>query len=450
MAFRFRNSIRIAPGIRLNIGKNGVSVSAGVRGATVTAGSNGVYGNVGLPGTGLSYRTRLDKSANQRKRSEQEEKHQSRRERQQATLDFNKDFSELVLTLDAKGGLLINTVAGQPLPAEEHRKLLLNYNVEIHEWLAEQMDKINGNISLLLNPHLDILTPDTTSLRHQVDPFTEPKPKQPIFEPWPLAPQKPVEPQFTWKDSLLPGRKNKRLRIWEEDIEAWKVSHQAWQIKVNALEQAQTAPLQAYREALGIWRARKEIHDTAQRELAATFADRLATDTQVMTEVLKAELNALDWARETLIDFELDKTGRYLKLDVDLPEIESFPTQEARQGVRDLRLVITDKSPTQVRREYARHIHGVILRVIGTAFHSLPSLETLIISGYSQRLNTATGHIQDDYLFSAKVKRSVFAGINFHNLKEVDPIIALERFELVRDMSKSGIFRPIEPIQAID
>lgn len=201
---------------------------------------------------------------------------------------------------------------------------------------------------------------------------------------------------------------------------------------------------------MGIWRARKEIHDTAQRELAATFADRLATDTQVMTEVLKAELNALDWARETLIDFELDKTGRYLKLDVDLPEIESFPTQEARQGVRDLRLVITDKSPTQVRREYARHIHGVILRVIGTAFHSLPSLETLIISGYSQRLNTATGHIQDDYLFSAKVKRSIFAGINFHNLKEVDPIIALERFELVRDMSKSGIFRPIEPIQAID
>ncbi len=445
MAFRFRNSIRIAPGIRLNLGKNGVSVSAGVKGATITAGSNGVYGNLGLPGTGLSYRTRLNKSASQRKRAEQEEKRQNRRERQQTALEVNQDFAELMLALDDKGTLLINACSGQPIPAEEHRKLLLNYNAEIHEWLEEQKDQINGDIDLLLNPHLDILTPDTTSLRHQVDPFTELQPKQPDFERIPLEPQKPVKPEFTWKDSLIIGRKNKRLQAWQADVDAWQLAHQAWQVKAKALEQAQAAPLQAYREALKAWRARKEAHDTEQRKLAATFADRLSTDTQVMTEVLKAELNALDWARETLIDFELDDTGRYLKLDVDLPEIETFPTQEARQGLRDLRLVITEKSPTQVRREYARHIHGVMLRIISTAFHTLPSLEALVIAGYSQRINPATGHIQDDYLFSAKVLRTVFAGINFHNLKEVDPVIALERFELIRDMSKSGIFRPIEP-----
>ena len=445
MAFRFRNSIRIAPGIRLNIGKNGVSVSAGVKGATVTAGSNGVYGNVGLPGTGLSYRTRLDNSASQRKRADQEEKRQNRRERQQAALEVNQDFAELVLGLDDKGNLLINTQSGQPLPAEEHRKLLLNYNAEIHEWLQEQKDEINGDIELLLNPHIDILTPDTTSLRHPVDPFIELQPEQPNFKQSPPEPQKPVELEFTWKDSLVPGRKSKRLAVWQQEVDAWQLAHQAWQTAKNELEALQAAPLAIYQAKLEDWRARKEAHDTEQRELAATFADRLTTDTQVMTEVLKAELNALDWARETLIDFELDDTGRYLKLDVDLPEIETFPTQEARQGLRDLRLVITDKSPTQVRREYARHIHGVVLRIISTAFHTLPSLEELVVSGYSQRANPATGHIQDDYLFSAKVMRTVFAGINFHHLKEVDPVIALERFELLRDMSKSGIFRPIEP-----
>jgi len=80
------------------------------------------------------------------------------------------------------------------------------------------------------------------------------------------------------------------------------------------------------------------------------------------------------------------------------------------------------------------------------AFHTLPSLEELIISGYSQRLNPATGNIRDDYLFSARVRRSVFAKINFHNLKDVDPVIALERFDLVRKMSKTGIFHPIEPL----
>jgi hypothetical protein len=53
--FRFRRSIRILPGVRLNIGKTGISTSVGVRGAQVTLGRGKVRTTVGLPGTGLSY-----------------------------------------------------------------------------------------------------------------------------------------------------------------------------------------------------------------------------------------------------------------------------------------------------------------------------------------------------------------------------------------------------------
>jgi hypothetical protein len=53
--FRFRRSIRIFPGARLNIGKRGVSTSIGVRGAHVTFGKTGTRTTVGVPGTGLSY-----------------------------------------------------------------------------------------------------------------------------------------------------------------------------------------------------------------------------------------------------------------------------------------------------------------------------------------------------------------------------------------------------------
>ena len=62
MAFRFRRTLKIFPGVRLNLGKLGVSVSAGMRGANVTLGRNGLYGNVGAPGTGLSYREKLLKN----------------------------------------------------------------------------------------------------------------------------------------------------------------------------------------------------------------------------------------------------------------------------------------------------------------------------------------------------------------------------------------------------
>ena len=54
--FRFRRSVRILPGIRINLGKRSASVSVGVRGAHVTfGGPRGTRTTVGLPGTGLSY-----------------------------------------------------------------------------------------------------------------------------------------------------------------------------------------------------------------------------------------------------------------------------------------------------------------------------------------------------------------------------------------------------------
>lgn len=55
MGFRFRRSIKILPGIRLYIGRRGVSTSLGVRGAHITVGHGQVRETVELPGTGLSY-----------------------------------------------------------------------------------------------------------------------------------------------------------------------------------------------------------------------------------------------------------------------------------------------------------------------------------------------------------------------------------------------------------
>jgi hypothetical protein len=64
MSFRFRRSVRLLPGVRLNFSKSGVSASFGIRGASVTVGKSGTHLNLGIPGTGLSYRTRLDGPAN--------------------------------------------------------------------------------------------------------------------------------------------------------------------------------------------------------------------------------------------------------------------------------------------------------------------------------------------------------------------------------------------------
>jgi hypothetical protein len=59
MGFRFRRSIKIAPGIRLNVSKSGVSTSLGTRGATVNISRRGTRGTLGIPGTGISYSEKL-------------------------------------------------------------------------------------------------------------------------------------------------------------------------------------------------------------------------------------------------------------------------------------------------------------------------------------------------------------------------------------------------------
>ena len=59
MVLRFRQTFTLFPGVRINVGKRGISTSIGVPGATVNLGKRGLRGTVGAPGTGLSYSTQL-------------------------------------------------------------------------------------------------------------------------------------------------------------------------------------------------------------------------------------------------------------------------------------------------------------------------------------------------------------------------------------------------------
>lgn len=64
MGFRFSKRIRIFKGLSINFSKTGTSFTVGGRGATLNVRGDKVTGSVGLPGTGISYRQRLDNLGN--------------------------------------------------------------------------------------------------------------------------------------------------------------------------------------------------------------------------------------------------------------------------------------------------------------------------------------------------------------------------------------------------
>lgn len=55
MGFRFRRSLRLAFGIRINLSKTGPCLSVGRRGATINFSSRWTKATVGMPRSGISY-----------------------------------------------------------------------------------------------------------------------------------------------------------------------------------------------------------------------------------------------------------------------------------------------------------------------------------------------------------------------------------------------------------
>lgn len=65
MSLRFRKSINLTKGVKLNLNKNSVSLTTGIKGAHFTVNSKGnTTTSVGIPGSGLSYVKRSSQSTN--------------------------------------------------------------------------------------------------------------------------------------------------------------------------------------------------------------------------------------------------------------------------------------------------------------------------------------------------------------------------------------------------
>lgn len=443
MAFRFRNTIRLAPGIRLNLGKRGVSLSAGVRGASVTLGKNGLWGNVGAPGTGLSYRTRLSGSPSHQRRAQREQQ----RQRNHAAYSA-PELTAFKAMLDDKGQVTLMNQEGQPLSASQRRMVWSDYADRITSWLQSEMDTINGDMELLLDIHQDIVPPGSAVPDYEPEAFNQPAPTKPERQRRPSRPVKP-ELEVSFWDRLIPGRQQRLIQAQEQDLQQWESELEAWKHKCLQIDKAYEHRLQQYEQQVVEWNRAWEAHQYEQTQLAQMFTERLKTDDSLVADILTAELNELDWPRETLVDFDIDLAKQRVYLDVDLPEIEDIPTRSAEFGARNRRLLIKDKSERQRREEYARHIHGIVLRLAGVVLGLFPGIDRVVVSGYSQRLDPSTGHINDEYLLSVAIDTLRFAELNFEQLDQVDPIAALERFELQRKMTKAGTFRVVEPSKPV-
>jgi hypothetical protein len=385
MGFRFRRSISVCPGVRINIGKSGVSsMSIGPRGASVTVGKHGTHANVGLPGTGLSYRTKISDNASDK------------------NIPAPVDNSELIKYL---------------------------------ETIESEMDSI-------LNLHF--LTPNINdgvsfqTLKRQYEqslsaPFNIHEP----LKPTKLIPnEKPILSNGIFSGFFDTERSKQQHQIQlQADLKHWEennIKNDANYIKKRI----------AWANEYALWKSDKTEHDNTRLQNQSQVNALFFTDRNFFENKLNEALAVTEWPRETNISFEVILDQSLIIIDVDLPEFEDIPDVNFRLNKRGDRLLEKQKSGKQIRLEYAQLVHGILMRIAGIGFYCLP-LNNVKVSGYTQRINASTGYVEDEYILAVEIQREAFSNLNFNELENANPVQVLEQYTLSRKMSATGLFKKL-------
>lgn len=436
MAFRFRKSIKIAPGVRLNVGKKGGSFTVGKRGSSVNFGSRGVHSNVGIPGTGLSYRSKIAGSTS---------KTQSRSSATPSS-QSNAVHVKISLALKEDGNVIFQDSEGNSLPDDYVRQAKRQNRVSIINWLQENSDEINGEIESLVNIHLTTPPPDTeitfTPLK-----FTEQEPTPPSKDFSKIKPNKPTLKEYNFGAQNIKFLQKQVDKKNEKRQQKFEYQFKKWEADKADFEANYIIQYEKYLKNFEQYKTRKMNFQQSQVERKKFIEEDRLHDVNAMQSFLEEALQALVWPRETLVSYAIGENGTEVFLDVDLPEIEDMPEQQVRVNKRDLRLTYKDISQTQKRKNYFTHVHAIGFKLIGEVFVALPSITTIVLSAYSQRPSKSTGKTLDEYLYSTKVLREKWESINFQGLELIDLGVCFEEFELRRKSTKTGVFTPIEPFE---
>lgn len=396
MALRFRRSIKLAPGIRMNFSGSGISYSFGGRGASVTVGKRGTYVNTGIPGTGLYSRQKIGGSSSQSSRSS------------------SRVTTSVSITVGVKddGTIYFNDESGNPLSESVIAAAKRQKGDVIKNLIQGKCDEINAQIDALAEIHY----------------YTPAPHEKPVFVPEEFPESQP------WKRPAIPLGffaslfKSKREKNAQE----------------NRKRQEEDEAL------LKEWQEQKAAYELEQQKRKHFIENEIYASVAAKETYLEESLQGIIWPKETMLSTEMQDNGKRIFIDVDLPEIEDIPSKTASVPQRGYKLNVKDISPTQVQRLYMAHVHGIGFRIIGETFSAIQDANEIILSAYSQRPDKTTGRLNDEYLYSVRVSRSKWSNINFNNLKSLDVVESLSQFELRRDMTKTGVFKPIVPFGTSD
>lgn len=386
MSFRFQRRVRIAPGVRLNFSKGGLSLTGGARGASVNIGRRGLYSNAGIPGTGLSVRRRLDRPSST---------HAQQADASQGSLDIK-------LVVDDEGKVRFEDNSGNPLPASVINLIRDNYSDKVLEIQNKGLNSFNEVISEIETLHIATPRPAFVPLDAVL--------------PMEAAPGQPQLRTIRWLSKLL--GQEQRIRRLNEALES------------------------EHRNAVEAWERMKSEHERATAEQAALNQAVRIGEPEAMMAIVEIQTDTIEWPDGFDAEFTI-MSSELVSVRVHAPAFDMMPERRAHLPTRGVNLSIKRLSQSDRRQLYQRAVFGAAFRAIGIAFAVLPSVTTVTAEVEADMPDTATGSIAAQRLLHVQASRADWENINFANLSAVDPANALGRFATKTNRTRAGELRPI-------
>lgn len=426
---RYRKSIRLGKGLRLNVSKSGVSMGAGIPGLSVNVGRRGTYLNTGIPGTGIYNRQRLAGGASSTHRPAPG----TREAERPVKVSFTLDDSGNPIFLDENDDLISDESLIRRIKRTDDYKNELR---KLRESKQKQIAKATDDLITVFKH-----TPPTISkdeVRNWLGKLT-------------LR-------QYTAKEYATPQPDAQDIEI-ELEAQARREIKSVlfWRNRPLREQFVEDRLRPAVQQAMAKWTTDRDAFVTEER------LRRVEEDKRFL-DAYKAKKSELESSLDGSVDFVESETERYLqsiqlpvdfavqfeyshpqatmKLDLDLPEIEDLPDSKA-EVLASGKLSVKKKTIKDKNREYATCVLGLAFFFAGNIFNVSPAIARTVVSGYTQRLNRSTGHTDDQYVFTIAFDRPTYTDIK---VSDIDPIEAVANFEHRMEMTKTFALKTINPM----
>lgn len=444
MGIRLRKSVKIIPGIRLNVSKSGMSMTIGPRGASINIGKKGTYLNTGIPGTGLYMREKIGGGRTQTKT------------RQTSSNSRGYDFEFIqkyelykpiaikinsigkIEIVDKNDAVITDESFLKKMKATSEFKVQKDYLVSrLREKSEEEYKKSQSALAEFVDVHRYSFT--VRSLEDYERELAGIKQKQYQMKSFDQKEPSKHEIEMSLTDyanihvTSKAFWRVKRLRkeYVRDNLEPeYQKQHKEWEKKKRDFEQKQQKEAE-----------RQNIFFAAEYQKACdALKEKITGSEDYVNERIEAWLSNLILPMEVNVDYEYESDTGNMYIDILLPSENIIPKQQtiklANGGIKE-----KEKSRTVIQSEYASMIFGLSMCITSGVFDISPTIKRVLTSGFAKRRDKQ-GNEVDECLYSIKYERSGFEGIA---IRQQTPVDFVGRFENRYKATQTWLFKAITP-----